>query len=53
MNEQTKEAAQKIFDEMCRGNFRTWYESTIKNKQSLGRILELAEIRNNLQRLLD
>lgn len=52
MNEQTKEAAQKIFDEMCRGHFRTWYEGTIKNKQSLGRIYELAEMRNNLQRLI-
>lgn len=51
-NEQTKEAAQKIFDEMCRGHFRTWYEGTIKNKQSLGRIYELAEMRNNLQRLI-
>ena len=53
MNEQTKEAAQKMFDEMCRGHFRTWYESTIKNKQPLGRILEIAETRNKLQRLLD
>ena len=52
MNEQTKEAAQNIFDEMCRGHFRTWYEGTIKNKQSLGRIYELAEMRNNLQRLI-
>ena len=53
MIEQTKDTVKEIFDELCKGNFRTWYESTIKNKQSLGRILELAEIRNNLQRLLD
>lgn len=53
-HEQTKDAAQEIFDELHEGAFfGIWYESTIKSKQSLSRISEIAEIRNKLQRLLD
>ena len=53
-HEQTKDAAQEIFDELYEGAFYgIWYESMIKSKQSLSRILEIAEIRNKLQRLLD
>lgn len=53
-HEQTKDAAQEIFDELYEGAFYgIWYESIIKSKQSLSRILEIAETRNKLQRLLD
>lgn len=52
-HEQTKDAALEIFHELYEGAFGIWYESTIKSKQSLSRISEIAEIRNKLQRLLD
>lgn len=53
-HEQTKEAAQEIFDELYEGAFYgIWYESIIKSRQSLSRISEIAETRNKLQRLLD
>ena len=52
-HEQTKDVAQEIFDELYEGAFfGIWYESTIKSKQSLSRILEIAEIRNQLMRKL-
>ena len=51
--EQTKDAAQEIFDELYEeAFFGIWYESTIKSKQSLSRILEIAETRNQLMRKL-
>lgn len=51
-HEQTKDAALEIFHELYEGAFGIWYESTIKSKQSLSRILEIAEIRNQLMRKL-
>lgn len=51
-HEQTRDIALQLFTELHEGNFGSWYETTIKTKQSLGRISELAEIRNNLQRLI-
>lgn len=52
-HEQTRDVASQLFTELHDGNFGSWYNTTIKNKQSLGRILEIAETRNKLQRLLD
>ena len=52
-HEQTKDVALEIFHELYEGAFGICYNGTIKDKQSLSRISEIAEIRNKLQRLLD
>lgn len=52
-HEQTKDVALEIFHELYEGAFGIWYNETVKNKQQLSRILEIAETRNKLQRLLD
>lgn len=51
-HEQTKDVALEIFHELYEGAFGIWYESTIKSKQPLSRISEIAEIRNQLMRKL-
>lgn len=52
-NPKTQTPAKELLDELHDGFFGIWYNKTIKNNQSLGRISEMAETRNKLKRLLD
>lgn len=51
-NPKTYTIAQELLDELNDGFFGIWYNKTIKNNQPLSRILEIAEIRNQLMRKL-